>query len=82
MTWNNTLNSKLFSSHFIKLKSGIKIGTEITLLNLIDSSNEESNFPHNLISTNTKVFGFRKDFANSYSANTKLSKTQLHKIEQ
>ena len=78
MIWNNTLNSKLFSSHFIKLKSGIKIGTEITLLNLIDSSNEESN----LILTNTKVFGFRKDFANSYSANTKLSKTQLHKIEQ
>ena len=82
MTRNNTLNSKLFSSHFIKLKSGIKIGTEITLLNLIDSSNEESNFPHNLILTNTKVFGLRKDFTNSYSANTKLSKTQLHKIEQ
>ena len=31
--------------------------------------------------TNTQVLRFRKAFANNFSANIKLSKTKLHKIE-
>ena len=41
----------------------------------------ENNFPHKLLLTNTQVSKLRKAFANNSSANIKLSKTQLHKIE-
>ena len=48
--------------------------------NVIGDSNDESNFPHKLLLTNTKVSKLRKAFANGSSDNIKLSKTQLHKI--
>ena len=54
----NTLNIKLSNSQLIKLKSGIKSGTEITLnpsLNQIRNSDDETNFPHKLLLTNTQV---------------------------
>ena len=35
-----------------------------------------------MLLTNTQVLKLRKAFANGSSANIKLSKTQLHKIEQ
>ena len=44
-------------------------------------SNDKNNLPRKLL-TNTQVSKLRKDFANNSSANTKLSKTQLHKIVQ
>ena len=47
-----------------------------------DDSNNENNFPHNLLLTNTQVSRLRKAFTNNSSANIKLSKTQLHKIGQ
>ena len=50
MTQYNTLNVKLSNSQLNKLKSAIKNGTEVTLnlsSNLIGSSNDEINFPHN-----------------------------------
>ena len=65
-----------------KLKLGIKNGTEVTFetsSNVIGDSNDENNFPHKLL-TNTQVSKLQKAFANNSSANTKLSKTQLHKI--
>ena len=65
-----------------KLKLGIKNGTEVTLetsSNAIGDSNDENNFPHQLL-TNRKVSKLQKTFANNSSANIKLSKTQLHKI--
>ena len=68
-----------------KLKSAIKNGTEVTLnlsLNITDDSNDEYNFPHKLSLINTQVSRLCKAFANNSSANTKLSKTQLHKIVQ
>ena len=37
----------------------------------------EVNFPHQLLLTNTQVLNLRKAFANNSSANVKLSKTQL-----
>ena len=51
-------------------------------LNGVGDSNDENNFPHKLLLTNTQVSKLRKAFANNSSANIKLSKTQLHKIGQ
>ena len=47
------------------------------LSNVAGDSNDETNFPHKLLLTNTQVSKLRKAFAN-----IKLSKTQLHKIGQ
>ena len=52
------------------------------LSNVVGDSNIENNFPHKLLLTNTQVLTLRKTFANGSLANTKLSKTQLHKIGQ
>ena len=57
MTQNNTLNLKLPSSQFKKLKSAIR-NAEATLnlsSNAVDNSNDETNFPHKLLLTNTQV---------------------------
>ena len=56
MTQYNTLNVKLSNSQINKLKSGIKRDTEVTLKissNIVGGSNDENNFPHNLLLTNT-----------------------------
>ena len=42
----------------------------------------ETNFPHQLLLTNTQVSNLHKAFANNSSANIKLSKTQLLKMIQ
>ena len=85
MTQYNILNVKLSNSQLNKLKSGIKNGTEITFKlssNVIGDSNDKTNFSHTSLLTNTQVSKLRKVFASNSSANTKLSKTNLHKIEQ
>ena len=85
MTQYNTLNVKLFNSHLDMLKSGIENGTEV-LLNLssklIRSSNDETNFPHKLSSTQTRVSKIRKDFANCSSAYINFAKNLLSKMIQ
>ena len=50
--------------------------------NIVGDSNDESNFPHKLLLTNTQVSKIRKSFANDSSANIKLSKTRLNKIRR
>ena len=73
------------NSQLNKLKSIIKSGTQVTLnlsSNIAGDSNDKNNFPHKLLSTNTQASKLRKAFANNFSANTKLSKTQLHKVVQ
>ena len=73
------------NSKLNKLKSGIKNGTEVTLKmssNVIGDSNDENNFLHKLLLTNTQVSKLCEAFSNGSSANTKLSKTQLYKIGQ
>ena len=58
MTQYNTLSVKLSNSQLNKLKSGIKNGTEVTLKlssNVGGDSNDENNFPHRLLLTNTQV---------------------------
>ena len=85
MTQYNTLNVKLSNSELNKLKSGIKNGTKETLKissNVVGDYNDENNFPHKLLLTNTEVSKLRKTFANNSPVNIKLSKTQLHKIGQ
>ena len=52
------------------------------LANVVVDSNDENNFPHKLLLTNTQVSRLSKTFGNRCSANIKLSKTQLHKIKQ
>ena len=79
----NTLNTNLTNSELKKLKSWIKSGTEVTLnlsSKLIGNSNNETNFPHNLLLTDMEVSRICKVFANASSANTKLSKTKFSKI--
>ena len=83
MTQYNTLNVKLCNSQLNKLKSETKTGTEVTLKissNVVGDSNNKNNFLRKLLLTNTQVLRLRKAFANTSSANIKLSKTQLHKI--
>ena len=83
MTQDNTLSRKLSNSKLNKLKSGIKIGAEVTLnlsSNVIDNYYDETNFPHKLLLTNTKILSLHNAFANSSSANIKLSKAQLYEL--
>ena len=41
---------------------------------------DETNFPHKLLSTNRQVVNLRKPFANYLSTDIKLSKAQLSKM--
>ena len=49
---------------------------------MIGNSDNETNFPHKLLLTNTQVANLRKAFANYLSTDIKLSKTQLSKMIQ
>ena len=85
MTQYNTFNVKLSNLQLNKLKLGIKNNTEVTFKissNVVGDSNDENNFPHKLLLTNTQVSKVCKAFAIGSSANLKLSKTQLHKMGQ
>ena len=83
MTQYNNLNVKLSSSQLDKLKSRIKIGTEVTLnlsTNMIGDTNDEANFLHELLLNDTQVSRVCKAFANGSSANIKFLKSQLSKM--
>ena len=70
MTQCNTSNVKLSNSQLAKLKSGIKNNTEATLKNssnVIGDSNDENNFLHKLLLTNTQVSKLGKAFPNENS---------------
>ena len=75
------------NSQFDKLKSGIKnvIGYSKSLnlsSNVFGDPNDETNFPHSLLLTDTQVSRFRKAVASSSLANVKLCKTQRSKMAQ
>ena len=77
MTQYNSLNVKISNSQLNKLTSAIKNETAVVLKlssNMI--SDNETNFPHQLLLTNTQVLHLRKAFANHSSTDIKLSKTQ------
>ena len=68
MTQYNSLNVKLSNSQHNKLKSAIKNETEIILgmsSNMIDNSDDQTNFSHELLLTNRQVANLRKSFANN-----------------
>ena len=69
----NILNVKLSNLQLNKLKSRIKNGTEVTL-KLAGDSDNETNFRHKLLLTDTQISEIRKAFANGSSANIKFSK--------
>ena len=74
MTQYNTVNVKLSNSQLNKLKSGIKNNAEVTLKvssNVIGDSNDENNFLHKFLLTNTQVSSLSKVFANSSPADIK-----------
>ena len=85
MTQYNSLNVKLSNSQLNKLKSSIKNEADVVLRissNMVSNSNDNTNFPHELLLTNRQVANIRKAFANHSSIDIKLSKTQLSKMIQ
>ena len=74
MAQYNALNVQLPNSQLNKLKFGIKNGTCVTSKsssNVVGDSNDETNFPHKFLLTNTQV-----------SRSVKLLQMFLHKIGQ
>ena len=85
MAQYNCLNVNLSNSQFNKLKSAITNQTDVVIRlspNMIADSNDETNFPHELLLTDRQVSGIRKAFSNNSSVDIKFSKTQLSKIIQ
>ena len=79
MTQYNSLNVKLPNSQLNKLKSSIKSETDVVLRilsNMVSNSNDNTNFPHELLLTNRQVANIRKAFANHSSIDIKLSEAQ------
>ena len=68
-----------------ELKSGVKNGTQVTinLLQIVISDfNDETNFRHKLLLTNTQISKFCKALGNGFTANIKFLKTKLSKMVQ
>ena len=66
----------MLNSQLNKLKSGIKNGTDVALkisLNVLGDSNDDNNFSHKVLLSNTQVSRLRR-------ANIKPLKTRFHKI--
>ena len=66
-TQYETSNEKLSNSRLNKLKSGTEDGKKVTLnlsSNVIADFNDETNFPHKLLLTDTQVSRILKVFVN------------------
>ena len=69
MTQYNKLNTKLSNSQLNKLKSAIKNATDAVIRlspNMIGNSNDETNFPHELLVTDRQDSSICKAFSNNY----------------
>ena len=85
MTQYNSLNVRLSNSQLNKLKLAIKNKADVVSRlssNMIGNSDDNTNFPHELLLTNRQVSNLRKAFAKNASTDIKLSKTQLSKMIQ
>ena len=63
----------------------MKNGTGLALnlsSNLIENFNDETNFVHKILLTDTQISKIRKAFENGSTANIKFQKTQLSKMIQ
>ena len=68
MTQYNRLNVKLSNSQLNKLKFANKNETEVVLRlspSTIGDSNDEANFPHELLLTDRQISSIRKAFSNN-----------------
>ena len=75
----------LSNSQLNKLKSATKNEADVVLRlssNMIGNSDDNTNFPHELLLTNRQVSNLCKAFAKNTSTDIKLSKTQLSKMIQ
>ena len=83
MTQYTSLNEKWANFELNKLKSAIKIDTEVTLnfsSNMISDSNDDTNFSHRLLLSDRQLSKFCKVLANNLSANIKLLESQSCKL--
>ena len=83
MTQYNRVNVKLSNSQLNKLKSAITNENEVVIrlsTNMIGDSNDQTNFPHELLLTDRQDSRIPKVFANNSSVDIKFSKTQLSKM--
>ena len=77
MTQYSSLNVKLSNSQLNKLESAIKNGTDVVLRlssNMVGNSDDETNFPHKLLLTNSQTVSLRKAFNNHTSADINFQK--------
>ena len=82
MTQYNSLNVKLSNSQLNKLKSSIKNETDVVSRissNMVSNSNDNTNFPHELLLTDRQVANILKAFAKNTSIDIKLSKINYQK---
>ena len=82
MTQYNSLNIKLSNSQLRKLKASVKNETDVVLRissNMVGNSDDNTNFPHELLLTNRQVANIRQAFANHSSTDIKLSKFSYQK---
>ena len=85
MTQYNRVNVKLSNSQLNKVKSVIKNENDVVIRlspNMIGDSNDETNFPHELLLTERHISSIRKAFSNNSTIDIKFSKTQLSKMRQ
>ena len=69
MTHYNSLNVKLSNSQLSKLKSAVENENDIVLRlssNMVGNSNDNTNFPHELLLTNRQVANIRKALLITY----------------
>ena len=82
MTQCNRLNTKLSNSQLNKLKSAIRNENEVVIRlspNMIGDSNDQTNFPHELLLTDRQVSSIRKAFANNSSVDINFQKLSYQK---
>ena len=85
MTQYNSVNVRLSNSQLNKLKSSIKNETDVVLRlssNMIGNSDDNTNFPHELLLSDKQVANLCKAFAKNTSIDIMLSKIQLSKMRQ
>ena len=82
MTQYNILNVKLSNSQLNKLKSSIKNETDVVLRiskSMVGNSNDNTNFPHELLLTNRRVANIRKVSLITHQLTLNYQKLNYHK---
>ena len=82
MTQYNSLHVKLSNSQLNKLKSSIKNETDVVLRissNMVSNSNDNTNYPHELLLTNRQVANIGKAFAKIHQLTLNYQKLNYQK---